>query len=374
MAEPTENSGFVSLRGEIEEVRLIATGGMSEIFRAKQPSLNRYIVIKRLKQNLLSDAGVVERFRREARALASLLHQNIAHVYDFVEGTRESFILMEFIEGVDLSGAIERVGSLPTEVAASIMLGVAKGVNYIHSRNLIHRDIKPHNIRLSTRGEVKLMDFGIVMDLQVESLTRPGVMVGSPHYLSPEQVLGDRITPAADQFLLGIVLYEMLTGTRPFKDENNETVFQRIRETRYIPARRMNPKIPGELATIVKTLLQKRPEDRYESVRDLISALEKFLGSGLAVRSEDIILEFLDREAILAPSVTYAARPKPPSPWKPLLTWQVGAIAASAALLAFLGGWGIGRAFPPKPATPAADSANPAYPPAKAAGKSSLGK
>jgi serine/threonine protein kinase len=306
MGEISADREDTNLRGALSEIKIIATGGMSEIFRAKQPALDRYIVVKKLKEDLLANAETVERFRREAKALASVLHQNIAHVYDFVEGSRESYILMEYIEGMDVSSVVEKVGSIPPEVAASILLGVAKGVSYIHAHHLIHRDIKPSNIRLTTRGEVKLMDFGIVVDMERDSLTRPGIMVGSPSYLSPEQVMGDSITPSADLFLLGICLYEMLTGTKPFKETEGETVFQRIREAKYIGVRKMNPAVPLALDAIVKKCLKKEAGARFQSVKDLITALEVYLGHARSSHTEDIILGFLDREALMEPAMSYA--------------------------------------------------------------------
>src|SRR5690606_33721280 len=150
---------------------------------------------KKLKEELRDNPEILERFRREALSLATVLHQNVAHVYDLVETDGEPYLLVEYIEGIDLSTIIEKVGNLPPDIAIATLLGVAKGVSYIHNHNLIHRDIKPSNIRITTRGEVKLMDFGIVMVIENESLTRPGTMVGSPSYLSPEQVLGENITP-----------------------------------------------------------------------------------------------------------------------------------------------------------------------------------
>ena len=304
--DATRLTDTASLRGALDEIRSVASGGMSEIFRARQPSLDRYIIVKKLRDELLANPEIVQRFRREAKSLASVLHQNVAHVYDFVEGERESYILMEYIDGIDLSHVIEKLGNLPPIVAAAVALGVARGVCCIHAHNLIHRDIKPHNIRLTTRGEVKIMDFGIVADLEGGSLTRPGLMVGSPSYLSPEQVLGDAITPRADLFLVGICLYEMLTGTRPFKDEAGETVFQRIRGAKYIPARRMNRKVPSELDAIVTRCLERDPEKRFSSAKELTAALERFLGAEGGSHTEDILLQFLDREAVLTPAMPYS--------------------------------------------------------------------
>ncbi len=294
------------LRGELEEVRLLATGGMSQIFRAKQPALDRFVVIKKLKAELAGSAETKERFRREAKALASVLHQNIAHVYDYIQSDTDAYILMEYIDGVDLSTVIKKIGHLPEDVAASVLLLVARGVSYMHSHHLIHRDIKPSNIRLTSRGSVKLMDFGIVMDVDKESLTRPGMMVGSPQYLSPEQVLGDPITVNADLFLLGICLYEMLTGVRPFKDEQGETVFQRIREVKYIPVKQMQPGVSKKLAAIVDQCLQKDPEKRFKNVGSLMTALENYLGPVRASRGEEMILKYLDQEALLTPTAGYS--------------------------------------------------------------------
>ncbi len=303
------------LRVQLDEIECIARGGMSHIYRARQPSLDRYVVVKQLKDELFSNPDMLERFRREARALASVLHQNVAHVYDFVESGNQSYILMEYIDGVDLSFLLSKLGQLPFDIAAAVLLGIARGVSYIHAHNLIHRDIKPANVRLTTRGGVKLMDFGIVMNLDRENLTRPGLMVGSPSYLSPEQVIGDPITTRADVFLLGIVLYEMLVGTRPFKEEGAQTVFQAIREANYVPLNQMRRSVPKGLDRIVRKCLQKDPSNRFDSVKSLINELETYLGGYLSSHIEDLVLGFLDREAILSPSISYLEFDKKKSSW-----------------------------------------------------------
>jgi len=352
------------LRGVLDEVKKIASGGMSNIFQARQPSLGRYIVVKKLKEELFTNPETQERFRREAKALASVLHQNIAHVYDFVDAGKDSFLLMEYIEGIDLSTIIQKVGNLPADVAAAILLNVARGVSYIHAYHLIHRDIKPANIRITNRGEVKIMDFGIVMDIENTSLTRPGMMVGSPSYLSPEQVVGDPITPSADIFLMGITLYEMLTGTRPFKEAEKETVFQRIRETNYIPARRMNSKIPKKLDRIIDKCLRKKTADRYSDVKSIITELENFLGPQKTSNSSDLILRYLDQEALVNPSIQYTELVEKHSFFKRIKASFLVSIAVSL-VVGFLAGYFFTRkpvsslsAYPsvksisPKPATP----------------------
>jgi eukaryotic-like serine/threonine-protein kinase len=299
MPDADETPSVESSRGELKNVKLIGKGGMSLVFRAWQPSLERFVVIKRLRDELVQNAETAERFRREARALASVLHQNVAHVYDYIEKPGESFILMEYIEGLDLSAVIQKTEAIPPSIAACILLEVAKGLRHIHERGLIHRDIKPSNIRITNRGEVKLMDFGIVLQVENTSLTRPGVMVGSPSYLSPEQILGDKVSHQADIFLLGIVLYEMLSGIRPFKEEGGDSIYQRIREARYVQLRKMEPSVPRQLERIVEKCLKKIPDRRYSRVEKVILELEDFLGPEATANPQKYILKYLEENSVL---------------------------------------------------------------------------
>jgi len=340
-SSPVPENPYFRIR--LDELQCIAKGGMSYIYRGRQRSLDRYIVVKKLREELQHNPEMIERFRREAKALASVLHQNIAHVYDFVDSGNESYILMEYIQGTDLSTIIEKMGHLPPDIAAAIMLGICKGVSYIHAHNLIHRDIKPANIRLTTRGEVKLMDFGIAIDLDNRGLTKPGLMVGSPNYLSPEQVLGDAITPRADIFLVGICFYEMLAGTRPFKEEEGETVFQRIREAKYVPLREMQPKVPTALDKFVRKCLQKNPDKRFQNIKDLMEQLELFLGPSKSSHSEDVILKYLDEEALLKASVNYEPVQEKKRTFRQLFSWVAIACLIVFSVLAFLGGYELGQ-------------------------------
>ncbi len=296
-------SGEKSLQLGTEAPEKVATGGMSIVYRAWQSHLKRPIAIKRIKTELLDRPETKERFRREALSLAKVLHQNVVHVYDYVESPEGDYIVMEFIDGVDLSHVLKEVGTLPPVLAALVAMGITRGLKQLHASSLIHRDIKPSNIRLSTRGDVKLMDFGIVMNLDASGLTSPGLLVGSPGYLSPEQILGDSVTHQTDIFLIGITLYEMLTGTRPFRQDERHSVFQKIREVDYIPLKKMNRSLPRKLIQIVEKCLAQNPADRFNSASELLQALEHFLGSDPCLNSEMILLQFLDQEALLRPSV-----------------------------------------------------------------------
>jgi serine/threonine-protein kinase len=340
-----DRSDLAQLRYALEQMKLIATGGMAEIYRARQPQLERFVAIKRLKGALRAEPEPRERFRREARALAALLHQNIAHVYDFVEEGEDAYLLMEYIDGVDLSIVVDKIGALPPVFAAAVFLGVARGVDYIHAHRMIHRDIKPANIRLTVTGEVKLMDFGIAIDEDNESLTRPGLMVGSPNYLSPEQVLGDPLTNRSDVFLLGIVLYEMLAGVRPFQASQGETVYQRIREAKFVPLREVRKTAPPELEAVVKRCLERDPRKRYPSVKKAIADVEAFLGPEATAHASDVILAYLDEEALLEPAIPYVnfEGKHRKNRWNALPTGRWAALVVVAALLGLAAGYGLGR-------------------------------
>jgi len=206
---------------------------------------------------------------------------------------------------------------------------------------------------------VKLMDFGIVMDIANTSLTRPGMMVGSPSYLSPEQVLGDPITPSADIFLLGITFYEMMTGTRPFKEAERETVFQRIRETRYIPARQMNSTIPKKLNRIIEKCLEKAPSERYTNVKELMGELEQYLGVQKSNHTSDLILKYLDQEALVTPKIQYSEVKETQSFLKKM-NWILIGVGAVFLLLGFLIGYWARPKMVPGPSTyPSAKPINP---------------
>ncbi|NBT58157.1 serine/threonine protein kinase [bacterium] len=327
--------------GELESIEAVASGGMATVFRVRQPQLNRSVAVKSLKPHLAESPETRERFRREAKALASVLHQNVAHVYGFYESEKDAFIVMEYIEGIDLSQAIQKVGALPARVACSIFLGICRGVGYIHNHHLIHRDIKPSNIRLTPKGEVKLMDFGIVMDTEKSSLTRPGMMVGSPSYLSPEQVVGDPLSYQSDIFLLGICFYEMLTGTRPFNDDGNRTVFQKIRDCDFIPADEMNKSIPRRLNKIIEKCLEKDPRDRYSSVSEMIQELESLMGADSS-RTQDVLLKYFDDESLLVPQIAYSDKPVR-NQWGGFKHWGAPVLAAGLLLLGLVLGYWAGQ-------------------------------
>src|SRR5215831_8695605 len=239
--------------GNCRIVEEIGSGGMAVIYKAVQESLGRTVAIKALKSSVAVESQFAVRFEREARSVAALQHENIIHIYDFHKEGGNLFIVMEFVEGIDLYDLLDRCDTqpLPSEVAAIIAMQVARALDYAHYRGIIHRDIKPANIMISKQGEVKLMDFGIARDHALADLTEAGTGVGTPSYMSPEQILGDKLDFRSDLFSLGIVLYQMLTGRKPFIEDDQKSVMHKIRLEKFPSPRRLNPQIPRELERIM---------------------------------------------------------------------------------------------------------------------------
>lgn len=256
----------------------IGSGGMSVVYKAIQEPLGRTVAVKMLKASIGIDGQFAQRFEREATFMASLQHENILHVHDFVRDERGMFIVLEYVQGVDLASLLEKTRTLPVDIATIVALEVARALEYAHFRGIVHRDVKPANIMVSLYGEVKLMDFGVAGE---EANLDPGEAsaagIGSPNYMSPEQILGDRLDARSDVFSLGIVLYEMLTGKKPFVEDEGRSVMQKIRLDRYTPPRKLNPDIPIELERILARAMQKLPANRYPSMQPLVQDLMEFL-------------------------------------------------------------------------------------------------
>ncbi|MCA9581049.1 MAG: serine/threonine protein kinase [Myxococcales bacterium] len=257
----------------------IGSGGMATIYRAVQEPLGRMVAIKALKASIAIDSQFAERFQREARFMASLQHENIIHVHDFVVEGDSMYIVMEYVRGIDLYDLLEKTPQLVPEVAAIVALQVARALDYAHFRGIIHRDIKPANVMISHQGEVKLMDFGIARDDTLSDLTETGTGLGTPSYMSPEQILGDKLDFRSDIFSLGIVLYQMLTGQKPFVEDDARTVMQKIRLDRYMSPRRLRPGVPRPLERILARCMEKMPANRYPTTQALIDDLVEFIAT-----------------------------------------------------------------------------------------------
>src|ERR671935_3342530 len=202
----------------------VGSGGMSSVYRAFDPTLERHVAIKLMHRDISNDADQLERFRREARAVAQLNHPHVVTVIDAGEDDGNPFIVFEYVEGETLKERIRRQGRLPVAEAVAYAVEIARALECAHSHMLVHRDVKPQNVLIDEDGSAKVTDFGIARTLDEEGLTADGRVLGTTDYVSPEQALGHAVTGQSDLYSLGIVLFEMLTGDVPFKGENQVAV------------------------------------------------------------------------------------------------------------------------------------------------------
>ncbi len=258
-----------------EVLEKIGTGGMSDVYRAKDHKLNRFVAIKVLKQEFSENKDFVSKFRVEAQAAAGLMHPNIVNVYDVGEESGFHYIVMELVEGITLKKYIEKKARLSVKEAVSIAIQVAMGIEAAHNNHIIHRDIKPQNIIISKEGKVKVTDFGIAKAATSNTITSN--VMGSVHYTSPEQVRGGFSDEKSDIYSLGITLFEMLTGRVPFNGETTVAVaIKHIQEPMPTP-RNFVPEIPVSVEQIVMKCTQKSPDRRYQSAPELIEDLKRSL-------------------------------------------------------------------------------------------------
>jgi len=260
--------------GTSRVVREIGRGGMGIVFEAFQDGLDRPVAVKVLDTKLLRSKEVVERFRREGRAYARLRHEAIVAVHDLVEREDGLYLVTDFVDGADLARIVATGGALPPDCAAVVGARVAEALDYVHFNALLHRDVKPANVMISRDGEVKLMDFGIAKGEGDLSLTRAGMLVGSPSYMAPEVLAGEEAGPPSDVWALGVSLYELVTGQKPFRGRNAEELFEAIQRGRFRRVRALAPSCPRRLARIVERCLAKKLPARFKSAGELARALD----------------------------------------------------------------------------------------------------
>jgi serine/threonine-protein kinase len=315
----------LSDRYEVEE--LVGTGGMSSVYRAHDRLLDRKVALKVLHQQYSEDSDYVERFRREARAVAALSHPNIVTVIDRGEHEGRQFIVFEYIDGENLKGLIGRRGPAPVVTALELAMQIARGLSFAHQQGLVHRDVKPQNILLNGDGQAKVTDFGIARSLDVQhGMTQTGTVLGTSDYIAPEQAQGQRVDEHTDVYSLGVVLYEMLTNEVPFPGENFVAVAMRHINEEPPAIRDKRPDVSPRLEAAVQRAMAKRPEDRFPTMADFCRELEANLA------------EAQGGTAAVAPAPP-PARPRAPrrqgaNPWPIVLALLVLiAIGAAIALL-----------------------------------------
>jgi len=259
--------------GKYELHQLLGEGAMGIVWKAYDTVLRRYVALKLLSSSFRKTRDMQERFLREARAAGAIQHANIVTVYDLGESEGQLFIAMELVEGRDLSDMIALRDPLALERKLDITIEVLAGLHFAHQRGVIHRDVKPSNVRVMPDGRVKIMDFGIAR-LQKGDATGSGAIVGTPTYMAPEQITNGAITAATDVFSVGCMLYELLTYQRPFEAESVHGVLYQVLTTEPRPLRTVAPSIPAALERVVAKAMNKVPHERYESAGQMMGTLQ----------------------------------------------------------------------------------------------------
>ena len=292
-------------------VKPLGSGGMADVFLAHDSVLDRDVALKVMSTRYASDEEFVERFKREAQSAAALSHPNIVAIFDRGEADDGTYyIAMEYLPGGTLKDRILKRGALPARTAAAVALQMAEALRAAHERDVVHRDIKPHNILITGTGDVKVTDFGIARAASSSTMTRTGHILGTAHYISPEQAMGEPVGPASDLYSLGVVLYEMLTGELPFDADTPLGIAMKHVNGHLRPPQAVNPSVPDGINAVTCRLLAKDPADRYASDSGLIEDLERVVAG---LEPSGATTEMLTRAMPAAmPAATTRLSPTPP--------------------------------------------------------------
>ncbi len=309
----TTGSTFAGRYQVIEE---LGKGGMGKVYKVLDKETNEKIALKLIKPEIASDKKTVERFRNELTTARKIVQKNVCRMYDLNKEKGNYYITMEYISGQDLKGLIRQTGQLTIGKAVSIAKQICDGLAEAHSLGVVHRDLKPNNIMIDKEGNAKIMDFGIARSLEAKGITGAGVMIGTPQYMSPEQVEGKDVDKRSDLYSLGIILYEMLTDRVPFEGDTPLTVGVKQKTETPKEPKDFNPQIPDDLNRVILKCLEKDKENRYQNAGDVRSDLEK-IEQGLpttdrvipkrkSITSKEITVKFGLKRAIL-PAIVVAA-------------------------------------------------------------------
>ncbi|HBW38433.1 Stk1 family PASTA domain-containing Ser/Thr kinase [Desulfosporosinus sp. BICA1-9] len=259
--------------GRYEVLERIGAGGMAIVYKAKDVLLNRVVTIKVLREQFVTDEDFIRRFRREAQSAASLSHPNIVSIYDVGKDGDTEYIVMEYVEGRNLKEIIREYAPLSTDQSINLARQITGAIQNAHEHHIIHRDIKPHNILVTADGHTKVTDFGIARAVSSATVTHTGDIVGSVHYLSPEQAKGIQSNEQSDIYSLGIVLYELLTGKVPYDGETPIAIALKHLQQLPVPPSKLNPRIGREFEAVIMRAISKSPEQRYLAAKDLLEDL-----------------------------------------------------------------------------------------------------
>ncbi len=265
--------------GRFTILRRLGRGGMGAVYEGHDPALDRRVAIKTLTSEAIADAETRGRFEREARAAAKLAHPNIVTVHELGNfgGKEKPYIVMEYLEGTDVAALISGSRGLPLAEALDIVVQLCRALDFAHQKGVVHRDVKPANLRYLDDGQIKIMDFGIARVEGSHQITKSGVMIGTLHYMSPEQIRGEKLDGRTDIFSTGCILYELLSGVRPFAGESATSILYNIVHETPKPVIEKNADLPQEVQRVIDRALAKKPEDRFASAGAMAKELEKIL-------------------------------------------------------------------------------------------------
>ena len=326
----TESATLLNNRYEL--IAQLGSGGMSVIYKAIDRELGRNVAVKVLRPSLTKDPSFLEKFRQEARNIANLQHPNIVTVHDVGSQGQTYYIVMEMVEGQDLKKIIRNHGALSVDRAVNIAVQMCAGLGYAHRSGIVHADVKPQNILVTRNDVVKVTDFGIAQALtDTQPNTRLDVVWGSPHYFAPEQAKGERPTPAADVYALGIVMFEMLTGRLPYIGATQQALAMAHINQPIPLITEYNNQLPESLARIVQKVMSKEPYQRYATADQLGNVLDQFKAAQAAAPQR---AAGVDSQATFASPTIKPAQPQQPSqpqavPGQPSQPMQQGGISRS---------------------------------------------
>ncbi|MFL5796654.1 MAG: protein kinase domain-containing protein [Actinomycetota bacterium] len=322
----------------------VGHGGMARVYRATDTVLGRTVAVKVLDAGHASDPAFVDRFRREARAAARLNHPNVVSVYDSGSDGPVHFIVMEFVEGRTLAEVMAQEGPLAPERAAEIARSVAEALSIAHGEGLVHRDVKPGNVMITPRGQVKVMDFGIARVTTAHTITQTSTVFGTASYLAPEQAQGLQVDGRADVYALGVVLYEMLAGRVPFVADSAVAVASKHVMEQPDPPSRWRRGAPPALEAIAMRALAKDPADRFQGAAEMAGALAAFgAGDPTTAQAAPAATAPLARTDVLPPATRRHAAPRRSRWWIAALVILILAALVALVLPSLVGGKGAGR-------------------------------
>ncbi|GFP42005.1 eukaryotic-like serine/threonine-protein kinase, partial [Candidatus Hakubella thermalkaliphila] len=314
-------------------LRKIGTGGMADVYLAEDLLLDRQVAIKIMHPQLAADPTFVERFKREARAVANLQHQNIVNVFDWGADEEIYYLVMEYLKGQNLKDFLNSRAPLTPDTVVDIASKICDALTEAHDHEIVHRDIKPQNIILTENGELKVTDFGIARAVSA-TMTRTGSILGTAHYISPEQALGRKVDVTSDIYSLGVLMYEMLTGDLPFRGDNPINIAMKHINEDPLPPSRLRDDIPPGLERVIMKALNKDPAYRYPSAAEMKEALRRSLTMEIPPGTETMVIPTYRQDQEETAAIPTSARPATIPSW---LGWSLLFVALLA--LAGLGIW-----------------------------------